>query len=232
MYGCDSVIIQNLVIDSIYYQILDNQFICPGDSVLLFGTYYTTAGTYIDSLTTLSGCDSVLQVTLLPASIPPVGILNYSLSTLCNEGGTVMVPLASPAGGVYSGPGVSGTLFDPDGLTPGTYYTTYTYTDNYGCSNSDSTDVDVVDCLGIGELGDDQEIVLYPNPNNGMFTLRFGYVEEPMNISVYNSLGMLVYQIPVHQTVEVVELPSPKSGVYLLIIATDHGVAYRRMVVE
>jgi len=43
---------------------------------------------------------------------------------------------ASPAGGVFSGPGVSGGLFDPRTQVPGIYTLTYTVTDAFGVTNS------------------------------------------------------------------------------------------------
>ncbi|MBN2634392.1 MAG: DUF2341 domain-containing protein [Bacteroidales bacterium] len=46
-----------------------------------------------------------------------------------------------PAGGVYSGTGVTGTNFDPSSAGVGTHLITYTYTDGLGCSNSVSKDI-------------------------------------------------------------------------------------------
>lgn len=230
--GCDSVRIQELVTDNVYFQELPDQYICPGDSVLIFGEYVTLAGVYQDSLTTVLGCDSVLQITLEAALIPSVGILDYALSTVCAEGGPVSVPLASPAGGVYSGLGVGGGVFDPDGLTAGTYYTTYTWTSNHGCSASDSAAIDVVSCLGSGSFGEDQEIILYPNPNNGMFTLQFSYIDEPVHMALYNYAGRLIYSMDVTSEKEFVELPNPQAGMYLMILSNEQGVAYRQIVVE
>lgn len=42
----------------------------------------------------------------------------------------------SPAGGVFSGPGVSGGFFDPKTQVPGIYTLTYTFTDAFGVSNA------------------------------------------------------------------------------------------------
>lgn len=42
----------------------------------------------------------------------------------------------NPAGGIFSGMGVSGGLFDPGALTPGDYLVTYTVTDAFGVENA------------------------------------------------------------------------------------------------
>ncbi len=232
LFGCDSVFEQQVSVNPVYFTEQADGYICPLDSELVFGSYVYLPGVYQTTLSTVDGCDSLVQKTLLPAETPPVGILDYALSTICSDGGGVTVPLGSPSGGVYSGPGVTGTVFDPAGLSPGLYYTTYTYTSLHGCSSSDSAFVFVVDCLGVDDLGDGQTVSIFPNPNDGNFTLRFAYVGEPMNIAIYNALGSLVFESSVTQLVESVELPAPSSGSYLMVIRSETGVAYRRIVVE
>ncbi len=44
----------------------------------------------------------------------------------------------SPIGGSFSGPGIDGFTFNPYTAGPGTHTIYYTFTDQYGCSNSDS----------------------------------------------------------------------------------------------
>ncbi len=51
---------------------------------------------------------------------------------------------ATPPGGTFSGPGVSGGSFHPSGLAPGTYLLTYTYEDEFGAQNSSGFAVTVM----------------------------------------------------------------------------------------
>ena len=61
--GCDSIITTNLQVTPF---ILVNQdlSICDGDSVFVGGTFQTSAGTYVDTLTGSNGCDSILTTNL------------------------------------------------------------------------------------------------------------------------------------------------------------------------
>jgi len=47
----------------------------------------------------------------------------------------------SPAGGAFSGPGISGSMFDPAVAGAGAHHVTYSFTDANGCSNSANLDI-------------------------------------------------------------------------------------------
>ncbi|MCB0686425.1 MAG: gliding motility-associated C-terminal domain-containing protein, partial [Saprospiraceae bacterium] len=61
--GCDSIVTLNLVISPVYNEVLNAQ-ICAGTSYRFMNQDLTTAGTYIDSLTTSAGCDSIVTLNL------------------------------------------------------------------------------------------------------------------------------------------------------------------------
>ena len=88
----------------------------------------------------------------------PLPVLSFSMADLiCYE--SAAIPLnAVPAGGTFTGAGVSGTFFDP-GNTPaaGDYVVTYTYTDGNGCINSTSDNIEVIQ--NIVDAGPDVSIV-------------------------------------------------------------------------
>ena len=52
-------------------------------------------------------------------------------------------PGVTPIGGTYSGPGISGSNFDPAAAGPGIHAINYTYTDGNGCSSSCSFNITV-----------------------------------------------------------------------------------------
>ena len=61
--GCDSIITTNLIVNP-NYNILNYRSICQGDSIIVGIHSYNITGTYIDSLTTSLGCDSIVTTNL------------------------------------------------------------------------------------------------------------------------------------------------------------------------
>ncbi|MBW8060587.1 MAG: hypothetical protein FVQ78_09800, partial [Solirubrobacterales bacterium] len=125
--GCDSVIETTLSVDSIY-NIYDSVSICQGDSIQLpNGSWVTLQGTYYDTLTPVTGCDTIIATTLTVNSSPLVSI-TASTNVLCN-GGSTGSATATPGGGTYgwfdgSGSPIGQTGSTATGLTAGNYQVT------------------------------------------------------------------------------------------------------------
>ncbi|MFM7585864.1 MAG: T9SS type A sorting domain-containing protein [Bacteroidota bacterium] len=79
-----------------------------------------------------------------------------SVPSLCANGPAVALQ-GSPAGGVFSGTGVTGGVFHPSIVGPGTYLVSYTATDASSCTFTSSTFITVLP-LPIGNAGPDQTI--------------------------------------------------------------------------
>jgi large repetitive protein len=91
-------------------------------------TFTPDIGTCTESVTIDIVINPLPVVTINP--VPP----------MCSDVGTVTLS-GTPAGGVFSGNGVTGITFDPKVAGTGTHTITYTYTDANGCSNSATTDI-------------------------------------------------------------------------------------------
>ncbi len=97
----------------------------PGNTIITY--------TYTDPITKCSGSTSfIITINALPTVVAGAGF------SVCINGGSQALA-GSPAGGAWSGQGVSGTLFDPKASGLGTFILHYTFSDpNTGCTNSDS----------------------------------------------------------------------------------------------
>jgi PKD repeat protein len=150
-------------------------------------TTYTVTGT------DANGCSNTTTVSVNVNALPSVSI-TLATDTFCDIDGPTMLSGGSPAGGNYSGTGVTANAFDPSSVGAGTFAITYTFTDVNGCTNSASQSVVVDVCSGIGSTDNETPIDVMPNPNNGNFTLGFTSASaQDYVIEIHNSLGQVVY---------------------------------------
>lgn len=75
IHGCDSVIITELTVHSIYETNLTSE-ICEGESILLGGVLRTKSGNYYDTLLTRQNCDSIIVTNLTVNVCSNVGLKN------------------------------------------------------------------------------------------------------------------------------------------------------------
>lgn len=99
---------------------------------------YTITYTYTDGNTCTNSATQQVVVNALP-------VVNYSglSQQYCISETTPQVLTGNPAGGTFSGPGVSGNSFTPSVAGIGVHTITYSYTDANGCSNSFSQQVTI-----------------------------------------------------------------------------------------
>lgn len=99
-----------------------------------------------------NGCVDIDSMTVTVHPLPVVDITNVDTHFCADE---TLIPLTSnPSGGVWSGTGVFGSVFFPDAAGPGLHMITYTYTDQWGCTNSDTIYM-LVTALPVVDAGPD-----------------------------------------------------------------------------
>ncbi|HEY1113846.1 MAG TPA: T9SS type A sorting domain-containing protein, partial [Chitinophagaceae bacterium] len=94
---------------------------------------YTYAGT--------DGCNAVATVSITVNPLPVIAIPD--LAPISINGAAVSLSGAQPAGGTWSGPGVTNGVFSPATAGIGTHTLTYSYTDTKGCSAQATTSITV-----------------------------------------------------------------------------------------
>ncbi len=102
-----------------------------------------------------------------------------------------------PAGGAFSGPGITGDVFSPsDAGVGGPYLISYEYLDTAsGCAATDHIEFWVVDVsTKIEKPTSFQRLKYYPNPAQGQLTVELNSVgNQAIQIEIVNMLGMIVY---------------------------------------
>jgi len=94
----------------------------------------STTDTYSVTVSNSFGCTADDAVSLTVHALPVVGISGLASQYCANAG--VEVLTGNPAGGTFSGPGISGNSFNPAVAGVGNHTIEYVYTDVFGCSNS------------------------------------------------------------------------------------------------
>jgi len=229
--GCDSVLAATLFLNA-NFNTSQNQEICQGDSIILGGSYQTIGGVYYDSLQTINGCDSVLSTTLTVNPLPNVTLANFNPDTICSNSNAVTLPNGSPSGGVYSGTGVNGGTFDPNTAGIGTHSIIYTYTDTNSCINSDSTFITVEQCVGMDDLANDLGILIYPNPNTGLFTIeKSSELDKEVRVSLLDASSRVIIDklIPKGQQKIEMDITSYSKGIYYLQMTVGDKVYVKQI---
>ncbi len=130
------------------------------------GVTYSTDGTKTVILSVEKwGCTEIAMESYTVYALPAVS-LNLPDIEECVESTTLALSGGNPAGGSFSGLGVSGNNFDASAAGVGTHTITYTYTDGNGCANTATDDITVLSSpvvgltLGINEDCIDNSILL------------------------------------------------------------------------
>lgn len=186
----------------------------------------TTTVTYTvtDSSGNAGTCS--FTVTVFPA---PTLTVSASNNSVCLDDANVTLT-GSPAGGTWSGPGVTGSSFDPS-VGVGSQTLTYSYTDSNGCSNTAPVTVVVNACVGITETAGFEGLRVFPNPTSGTVNIQLGGIYNRIEYRLANLDGKLIRSEQVTKT-EQLQLSTDDlaAGVYFLTIKADDQVKTVKLV--
>jgi hypothetical protein len=149
-----------------------------------------------------------------------------------------------PGGGTFSGPGVTGNVFDPNAAGLGTHIITYTYNDNVstcnhaasGCVLVDSQTVVVDLCVGIEEQNNIHSVSIYPNPNHSEFNVEFSLLQNSeVAFTATDALGRIIYERKAEgkrgkQNISVNLSSAP--GIYFLFLKTKSSASVSKVIVQ
>lgn len=181
--------------------------ICQGDSILLGGSYQTTAGTYYDTLQN-QGHDSLLITTLTVNPLPAVTV-GTSADTLCAGGSAVLTATGNSTTYLWSANAASATTSTVSVSPMATDTYTVTGTLN-GCSFSQSITVVVKSCIGIHGVAQ-QGFSAYPNPATNKLYI---YSEKNGLMKLMNITGQVVLEQRVHKGQNEINVSGLAAGAY------------------
>ena len=224
--GCDSIVSLDLVV-------LPPITLALTHSICKYDTFmgHTTSGNYTDTLQAANGCDSLvyLQLTVNPL---PHTTLYLTFDTVCSNAAAITMSGGSPAGGYYSGQGISNSQFVPAMAPLGRDTIYYNYTDSNGCFKAryefaytltctDSTDT----TTGIKNISNTVFSVL-PNPTQDYLSIENKGNAAAYTLNLYDLLGRTVLfqdQMNSASGKTILNLSRLPAGLYLLNIREAEG---------
>ncbi|MFY8138582.1 MAG: PKD domain-containing protein [Flavobacteriales bacterium] len=201
--------------------------ICDGESITIGNIVYSSDAVITTSLSSQNGCDSTIVTTLNVLDNPIVTFIGPNETLYCDLDLPVVL-VGDPAGGVFTGPGMSGNIFNPAIAGVGAHTITYTYTDPNVCSGEATLALQVEICEGVGERGL-TDVIIYPNPSNGLFTVSG--LEKGQWLRIYDSAGKLVHEQLIGSTFEQVIASNLATGNYVLRSVKDGEEGALRFVI-
>ncbi len=155
------------------------------------------------------------------ASVNPLPNLVISVpsTTVCLDGGVINLT-GSPAGGVFSGPGITGATFDPS-VGVGSYNVVYNYTDGNSCSNSTTLTLNVNVCSGIASINAaNQYISIFPNPATDVVMIKSA---ADMKLKITDAVGKLILDKSLISNEEKINTSIIAKGLYFISLQNAAG---------
>ena len=238
----------NILTDKVNWVPVSSEYTASGGEIFItIGDFYSdtlSKATYVGNGGTVAGWQSEVQsyyyvddVYVRELTIANAG----KADTICNEN-SVLIGKDTTTPGVsfswlptagLSNPAIAQPMASPTVTT--TYTLTVVNDSIHGCNCKDSVTKDSVTiyvnpCLGIDKVaGENESIGVYPNPNNGVFTISLSHAElvsasQPI-IEVYNILGEKIYNALLKQVQgdNSTDLTGQPNGIYLYRVVAASG---------
>ena len=194
----------------------------------------SASGSYTVIVTDVNLCMGMDDATITINANPTV-TASASSVVVCVDDASVTLT-GTPTGGAWTGPGVTGSNFDPATAGLGTQVATYNYTDSIGCSGTASVSIQVDACIGFVENTLENGVSVYPNPNNGSFTLSVNANVGDLTIKITDMQGRVVYASVENNVnagfVKQISLDTQSSGMYLMHILANGEQQTKKIAVQ
>lgn len=219
--GCDSTVTIDLTVMPALTGV-ESSTICAGDSVVVNGTTYNAANpTGTEIFSGSNGCDSTVTVNLTVNTVDTATTASGVTITADETNGTYQWIDCSNNSPIAGETGQSFTA-----TSNGNYAVVVTIN---GCS--DTSSCNVVNSVSLDDLTQ-HNILVYPNPTDGVFNVEIDEVQEITSIEVTDVLGQIIHTESTVSSISTFDISDHQTGVYFVIVHFVKGKSVIKIIKE
>ncbi len=188
-------------------------------------------GVFALTMTDMNNC---IATSTTMINVNPLPVVSFTLPTdsLCVFDHAMPLSGGLPAGGVYLGPGVTNSSFNPGVAGAGSHYLYYSFTDSNECTNSATDKMTVLICAATPEISNENIFSVYPNPVNKSFTVEAGEIIGPgCHLTLLNTDGSVIAEWEfTGKNRQEFSLEDFQSGLYVLRLSGNETQGFTRII--
>jgi hypothetical protein len=167
-----------------------------------------------------SDTDDVQVIVAQPIAVT----LGAPVTSFCENAAAVQLQ-GTPAGGTYSGVGMSGDLFSPAQAGIGTHVIIYSVYEYEECPFTATASLTVDLCTGMNDANAFTTVLVYPNPTDGLVMIDLqDALESKLEITVFDAMGRTIatsaQRVP-NRSQYAVNLNEFSEGLYVIRMQTS-----------
>jgi len=217
---CDSLITLDLTLTPEPRAFIRDSF-CAGTTYYYGSDSFTAAGTYTILVPASIGCDTNLTLFLTNKVGPATPVITATGTTL------IVNPAAASYQWYLNGTAIPGATAQVYVVTQSGVYSVITQ--GTGSCAGISANYTVTG-VGISNVSGSDMFKLYPNPNNGKFTIESAQFAGT-DITIYDVLGRVVYQKQLLSATESIDMSNTLNGTYYLVMKNQQFTRYAHFVI-
>ncbi len=204
-----------------------------GDTTAMITVNPTSTTVYTVTVSN-TNCTDVDSVTV---TVNPLPVVSLGADTTIKWSWAITLDAGNPnAAWTWSTGATTQTeTFDSTNLVNATANTVYVDVVENGCAASDTIVITVLDDVSINGSLNNVDMNIYPNPNNGRYTMTIEGVNGTVNMEVIDIAGQVVYREKLEATANYsaqFDMSTLAKGVYYIKLTNNDGVKTQKLIIK
>jgi len=181
------------------------------------GNVYTTSGVYYDTIPNAAGCDSITTISLTIETIDNT-VWYTGTVFLSNASGVDYQWIDCATGDPLPGE-TNANLLPPSSGSYAVIVSNGSCTDTSDC---------ISEAVGLDENSTNNLLVITPNPNSGIFTIKSTLANG--HLMIYGPIGRIIVEKVLIGNTTVIDITNQPNGVYILRIENEQELRTVRII--